>query len=205
MWEVSNGAENHWTFSRNSYPLELQIPSASVGGISGRQFSTIPPSRKECPFAYLLIPCPKNHLSQFCIRVRSPQPSRPMMSLLMFAWRMPSPNPVHMLGAHWGCGPVVIGAVWQISPLPGREATQQQHLSKIYTESFSLPPFDLLNTAGGTGFASLLLTNRPMNVSHICSQNCPGLNTSAFNVPLFFLPHSITRRNIAQPTDTAMM
>jgi len=102
-----------------------------------RQFNTIPPSRKECLFASLLIPWLKTHLCPFCIRVRSPQPSRPMMSLLMLHGGCPhqTQRTAHAgsQGAHWVCEPVLIGAVWQISPLPGRETTQQQHLGKICT------------------------------------------------------------------------
>jgi len=105
--------------------------------ITGRQFNTIPPSRKECLFASLLIPWPKTHLCPFCIRVRSPQPSRPMMSLLMLHGGCPhqTQRTAHAgsQGAHWVCDPVLIGSVWQISPLPGRETTQQQHLGKICT------------------------------------------------------------------------
>jgi len=121
------------------------------------------------------------------------------------AWRMPSPNSTHSpcweprgsLGM-WPCADrVCMADIPTARKGNNTTATFGQDMHALWN-SFSLPPFDLLNMAGGTGFASLSPTNQPMNVSHICSQKCPDLNASAFNVPLFYLPHSITRRNIVQ-------
>lgn len=66
---------------------------------------------------------------------------------------------------------------------------QDLHAEPELRNFFSLPPFDLLGVTGGMGFTSLPLTNQPVNVSHMCSQTCLGLNAFVFMCPffLFFL------------------
>lgn len=77
---------------------------------------------------------------------------------------------------------------------------QDLHAEPEMRNFFSLPPFDLLGATGGTGFTSLPLTNQPVNVSHMCSQTCLGLNAFVFNVSLFSFLSLIPSPDVTEPS-----
>lgn len=128
MWEMSNGAENHWTFSRNPYPLELWIRSVYQNTSDARlgDRAALCLHQKECPFASLLTPRPKTHPCPNPVVPSSPLHCHLRAGCILNwgkkpgahpAWdefspigikdshaALPVPSPVPVLSSHWEAG-----------------------------------------------------------------------------------------------------